>query len=382
MLNISLSTPGVVGVHQQANQTTCRFDEEFKYILLPVSYSLVFIVGLALNSMALWMFLTKMRPWNTSTVYMFHLALSDTLYVLSLPTLIYYYANRSDWPFGVAVCKVVRFLFYANLYSSILFLTCISVHRYLGICHPIRTLTSIKPRHAHLVCLTVWVTITLCLVPKLIFVTTTPRDNDTLCHDTTRPEDFDYFVTYSSVVMVLLFGIPFLVIMVCYFLMARALCRPRKGLSQTQQGNNAARTKSIKLIVVVLVTFAICFVPFHITRSLYYTYRFLDADCAFLNIINFAYKITRPLASMNSCLDPILYFLAGDHYRSRLLRALTRQPNAYHDSHSAYQPPPFTKKKNKDTTKNDNNDNGSTNDNDIALVYKNTEAKESPKPER
>ena len=358
MNSFATLTPGNLS---EVNKT-CRFDEEFKYILLPVSYGLVFVLGLALNSLALWMFVAKMRPWTASTVYMFHLALSDTLYVLSLPTLIYYYANRSHWPFGVALCKMVRFLFYANLYSSILFLTCISVHRYLGICHPIRSLTMIKPRHAHLVCLSVWAAVTLCLVPKLIFVTTTARDNDTLCHDTTRPEDFDYYVTYSSVVMVLLFAIPFLVIMVCYFLMARTLCRPRKGLSSNQQGN-PSRTKSIKLIVVVLVVFAVCFVPFHITRTLYYVYRFLDADCAFLNVVNFAYKITRPLASVNSCLDPILYFLAGDLYRSRLLRAFTRQIT--NSRSAAYQQSP-----------------SNNNKKDIALVYTNTEAKESPKAER
>ncbi|XP_066505226.1 P2Y purinoceptor 4 [Hoplias malabaricus] len=320
---------------------SCRFDEEFKYILLPVSYSLVCVLGLVLNSVALWMFLTKMRPWNPSTVYMFHLALSDTLYVLSLPTLIYYYANRSHWPFGVAICKIVRFLFYANLYCSILFLTCISVHRYLGICHPIRSLTLVKPRHAHVVCAMVWATVTACLVPNLIFVTTTQRDNDTLCHDTSSPDDFENYVTYSSVVMVLLFGLPFMVIMVCYYLMARALCQPRQGLS-AGQGRSSSRRKSIKLIIIVLTVFAICFVPFHITRTLYYTYRVLEADCWFLNIINFMYKITRPLASVNSCLDPILYFLAGDHYRARLLRAFTRHPNVGRSGE--YLQPPLAKK--------------------------------------
>uniref|UniRef100_A0A4W4FNZ0 P2Y purinoceptor 4 n=1 Tax=Electrophorus electricus TaxID=8005 RepID=A0A4W4FNZ0_ELEEL len=281
---------------------------EFKYILLPVSYSLVCVLGLFLNSVALWMFLTKMRPWNTSTVYMFHLSLSDTLYVLSLPTLIYYYANRSHWPFGMVLCKVVRFLFYANLYCSILFLTCISVHRYLGICHPIRSLALVKPRHAHLVCGLVWAVVGVCLVPNLVFVTITQRDNDTLCHDTSSPDDFERYVAYSSVVMVLLFGLPFLVIVACYCLMARALCRPGRGLSPGWQ-RGAARRKSIKLIVIVLVVFAVSFVPFHITRTLYYTYRVLGAECWYLNIINFAYKVTRPLASSNSCLDPILYFL-------------------------------------------------------------------------
>ncbi|KAL4631571.1 P2Y purinoceptor 4 [Arapaima gigas] len=313
----------------EANKS-CRFNEEFKYILLPVSYSLVFVLGLLFNSVALWLFLCRMRPWNTSTVYMFHLALSDTLYVLSLPTLIYYYGNRSNWPFGTVTCKVVRFLFYANLYCSILFLTCISVHRYLGICHPIRTLASVKPRHAHMVCGLVWATVTMCLIPNLIFVTTSRRDNDTLCHDTTLPEDFVEYVHYCSAVMVLLFGIPFLVIVLCYCLMARELCRPRHGLSSAQRPV-PSRKKSIKLIVVVLVVFAVSFVPFHITRTLYYTYRVLDAECAVLNIVNFAYKITRPLASVNSCIDPILYLLAGDHYRSKLMQAVVRRkPTSSH----------------------------------------------------
>ncbi|XP_071381343.1 P2Y purinoceptor 4-like [Centroberyx affinis] len=342
--------------------SSCRFDEEFKYILLPVSYSLVFVVGLVLNATALWLFL-KMRPWNPSTVYMFHLALSDFLYVLSLPTLIYYYANRSHWPFGVAACKIVRFLFYANLYCSILLLTCISVHRYLGICHPIKALTLVKSRHAHLVCGLVWAVVTVCLVPNLIFVTTSKRDNDTLCHDTTNQEKFEEYVDYSSVVMALLFGVPFLVIMVCYCLMARALCRPRRGISANQQGA-ASRQKSIKLIVVVLVVFAVCFVPFHITRTLYYTSRVLDLNCEFLNIVNFTYKITRPLASVNSCIDPILYFLAGDHYRSKLRTALTgnRQTNTSRSPDYVQTQP--------------------NNNHDIALVYKNPALKASEDTER
>ncbi|MEQ2308741.1 P2Y purinoceptor 4 [Ameca splendens] len=305
--------------------SSCRFNEEFKYILLPVSYSLVFVIGFILNALALWMFI-KMRPWNPSTVYMFHLALSDFLYVLSLPTLIYYYANRSHWPFGLAACKIIRFLFYANLYCSILFLTCISVHRYLGICHPIKVLTMVKPRHAHLVCGSVWCVVTVCLVPNLIFVTISRRDNDTLCHDTTHQDAFEQYVDYSSVVMVLLFGIPFIVILVCYCLMARTLCQPRRGLSSSQQATGSRR-KSIKLIIVVLVVFAVSFVPFHITRTLYYTSRVLKLNCKFLNIVNFTYKITRPLASVNSCIDPILYFLAGDHYRSKLIYVLTRGRN-------------------------------------------------------
>ncbi|NXX38415.1 P2RY4 protein, partial [Tricholaema leucomelas] len=301
-----------------AEEAKCVFDEEFKFILLPISYSIVFVVGLPLNFWALWMFISKMRPWNATTTYMVNLAISDMLYVFSLPTLVYYYADRNNWPFGTWLCKIVRFLFYANLYSSILFLTCISVHRYMGICHPIRSLKWVKTKQARIICVAVWLVVTVCLIPNLVFVTTSSKDNSTLCHDTTKPEEFDHYVHYSSSIMALLFGLPFLVIAVCYCLMAKTLCK--SSFSSPGPRMPSYKKRSIKMIIVVLTVFAVCFVPFHITRTLYYTSRYFQADCQTLNIINFTYKITRPLASINSCLDPILYFMIGDKFRGRLRR--------------------------------------------------------------
>ncbi|NWR50652.1 P2RY4 protein, partial [Regulus satrapa] len=327
MFPVSLWTPTPApwpeGNTTAAPEAKCVFNEEFKFILLPVSYSIVFVVGLPLNSWALWMFISRMRPWNATTTYMVNLALSDTLYVLSLPTLVYYYADRNNWPFGTGLCKMVRFLFYANLYSSILFLTCISVHRYMGICHPIRSLKWVKTKQARIICVAAWLVVTICLIPNLIFVTTSSKGNNTLCHDTTKPEEFDHYVHYSSAVMALLFGVPFLVIVVCYCLMAKRLCKP--SFSSPGLRMPSYKRRSIKMIVVVLAVFAICFVPFHITRTLYYTSRYFQADCRTLNIINFTYKITRPLASINSCLDPILYFMAGDKYRGRLRRGAAQR---------------------------------------------------------
>ncbi|NWH77263.1 P2RY2 protein, partial [Piaya cayana] len=288
----------------------CIFNEDFKYVLLPVSYGIVCVVGLFLNLLALYLFIFRIKTWNASTTYMFNLAVSDTLYVVSLPLLVYYYAMGDNWPFSVGLCKIVRFLFYTNLYCSILFLLCISIHRFLGICFPLKSLHWGHVRYARRVSVIVWVVTVVCQSPVLFFVTTSVKRDTITCHDTSSKDLFGQFVIYSSVMLVLLFCIPFLIIIICYCLMARRLLQPTRGMSRRSR----SKKKSVKMIIIVLMVFIICFLPFHVTRTLYYSFRSWDLSCETLNAINLAYKVTRPLASTNSCLDPILYFLAGQRF--------------------------------------------------------------------
>ncbi|XP_069496200.1 P2Y purinoceptor 2 [Ambystoma mexicanum] len=309
----------------------CTFDEDFKYILLPVSYGIVFCVGLLLNLLALYAFIFRIRPWNASTTYMFNLAISDTLYVISLPLLVYYYSKGDNWPFSEALCKIVRFLFYTNLYCSIFFLLCISIHRFLGIRYPMRSLAWGQVRYARIACVCVWVVIVAFQSPILYFVSISTNKDLITCHDTSSQDLFDQFVVYSSVNLALLFCLPFTVMIVCYSLMARTLMKSTAANSQT----SGSRKKSIKMIIIVSVVFVVCFLPFHINRTLYYYFRKLDLDCGTLNAINIAYKVTRPLASANSCLDPILYFLAGPALWKKIMPRKIQSKPSIHPNHSS-----------------------------------------------
>ncbi|KAM9317633.1 P2Y purinoceptor 2 isoform 2-T2 [Pholidichthys leucotaenia] len=269
-----------------SNQTNysafyCKFEEDFKYILLPVSYALVFVIGLALNATALYVILCRTKRWKPSTIYMFNLTMCDTLYIFTLPFLIYYYADENDWPFSEAFCKLIRFLFYANLYGSILFLCCISLHRFVGICYPVRSLNWVTARRSRLVSVAVWACVLFCQAPVLYFSRTRDTGTELICYDTTSPEFFDDFLLYSSVVSVFMFVLPFMVVMVCYGLMLRKLLEPGWESEVRPEGERGGQTaqrskqKSVKMIIIVLAAFMLCFLPFHLTRSLYYSFRYL-----------------------------------------------------------------------------------------------------------
>ncbi|KAK2894438.1 hypothetical protein Q8A67_011667 [Cirrhinus molitorella] len=279
--------------------------------------------GLPLNITAIFFILFRTKHWKPSTIYMINLNVCDTLYILTLPFLIYYYADKNDWPFGELMCKLIRFLFYTNLYGSILFLSCISLHRFLGICHPMRSLYWMNGRRARLISLGIWVIILILQAPILYFARERHNGKDLVCHDTTTKDLFSDFLVYTYVVMFLLFVIPFGVVLVCNGLMVKKLLDPsalREPMSQR------SKQKSVKMIIIVALAFMLCFLPFHVNRSIYYTLRYLDKhDCEIIRLSNNIYKITRPLVSLNSCIDPILYFMAGQSFRNSINKKSSRK---------------------------------------------------------
>lgn len=289
----------------------------FQFYYLPTVYILVFITGLVGNSLAIWMFVCHMRPWSSISVYMFNLALADFCYVLSLPFLIFYYFNKTDWIFGDVLCRLQRFIFHVNLYGSILFLTCISVHRYTGVVHPLKSLGRLKKKNAVITSALVWVLVVISMSPILYYSRTGLKRNATTCYDTTTEDELPGYFIYSMTLTVFGFCIPFIVIFCCYGMIVKALiCN--------DMNNAPLRQKSIHLVIIVLAVFAVSYLPFHVMKNLNMRARlyFQTPDmCEFNNRVYATYQVTRGLASLNSCVDPILYFLAGDTFRRKLSRA-------------------------------------------------------------
>ncbi|XP_067898817.1 P2Y purinoceptor 1-like [Heterodontus francisci] len=310
----------------------CSVNKDFEFYYLPVMYIIVFVTGFIGNSVALWMFIFHMKPWSSITVYMFNLALADLFYVFSLPVLIFYYLKESDWIFGEVLCKLQRFIFHVNLYGSILFLTCISVHRYTGVVHPMKSLGRLKKKTAIIVCVCMWVIVMVGIAPILYFSRIRQDTNkanfsrpnlDTnktiTCYDTTSQELLNTYFIYSMLTTFFGFCIPFTTILVCYGFIVKVLI--------SSDMRTPLRDKSVRLVIIVLAFFAVSYLPFHVMKNLNLRARLYyqgPDTCEWNKRVYAIYQVTRGLASLNCCMDPILYLLAGDTLRRKFTSTASR----------------------------------------------------------
>ncbi|XP_076020382.1 coagulation factor II (thrombin) receptor-like 1, tandem duplicate 2 [Genypterus blacodes] len=320
---------GFIGVVDPKNSNLVEVDKTtadtlkstLTTVFLPVVYIIVFAVGLPTNAMALWVFLFRTKKKHPSSIYMANLALADLLFVIWIPLKIAYHFNGNNWIYGEPLCKVLVAFFYGNMYSSILFITCLSVQRYWVVAHPLSQQRK-NNKVAIGVSLAIWAFIWLTTTPLYLYDHTAKlKDPDiTTCHDVSVIKDladpfpsvklpFFYFI-FSGL---LVFFVPCIVIVVAYILLLKAL-----GNSMQESSASKNRQKAVLLIVTVLVTFLVCFIPSNIMLIVHYS---LLKQGVVNNGYSF-YVTTLCLASLNSCLDPFIYYFVSEDFRDQVKNTL------------------------------------------------------------
>ncbi|CAL8342906.1 unnamed protein product [Boreogadus saida] len=79
-------------------------------VLMPLFYSVLFLVGLSGNALALHVIRPNRRKMNSTTLYSLNLVISDILFTLSVPFRLVYYALGFHWPLGEVMCKTLPLL--------------------------------------------------------------------------------------------------------------------------------------------------------------------------------------------------------------------------------------------------------------------------------
>ncbi|XP_023371425.1 succinate receptor 1 [Otolemur garnettii] len=288
---------------------------------LSIFYGIEFVVGILGNTAVVFGYLFCLKSWNSSNIYLFNLSISDLAFLCTLPMLMRTYASR-NWIYGTALCVGNRFMLHANLYTSILFLTFISIDRYLLIKYPFREHFLQKKEFAILASFAIWFLVTLELLPMLPIINSVGTDNETLatiCNDYASSGDPEHNLIYSLCLTLLGFLIPLFVMCFFYYKIVLFLKqRSRQLVTALSLG------KPLTLVITAVVTFSVLFTPYHVMRNVRIASRlkhWQQYHCAQV-IIRSLYIVTRPLAFLNSVINPVFYFLVGDHFREMLVNKL------------------------------------------------------------
>ncbi|NXN08958.1 SUCR1 protein, partial [Indicator maculatus] len=288
-----------------------------KYYLAPM-YSLEFILGFAGNAVAVFGYTFCLKSWKSANIYLFNLSLSDLLFLCTLPILVNSY-SRDEWGKESSLCHSNRFLLHANLYSSILFLTVISIDRYMLVKYPFRVHFLQKRKAALLISAAVWLGVILGLLPLLYFLEPLTPANSYRCLDYASSGDPAENLIYSMLLTLFGFLIP-LVTMCCFCVKMVLFLKSRNE----QLSSFLTLEKPLTLVVLTMVISWLLFTPYHVMRNVRIASRIpaLGLSLCTQGSINTAYIITRPLAFLNSAINPVFYFLMGDHFREMLLAKL------------------------------------------------------------
>ncbi|KAK1159159.1 lysophosphatidic acid receptor 6-like [Acipenser oxyrinchus oxyrinchus] len=312
----------------------CNTGFGFMFIILPSIYCLVFLLSLAGNGTLLVHYsLNKKKSSSASKVFMANLAVLDLLLVLSLPLLISY-KIQGKWPFGELLCRVSSSLFFADLYGSNFFLLCICLDRYVAVCHPLRYHSVQTPAVRRLLSCGVWVLIlggvlSLTLSGDLLEV---QSDGSVTCGDTFSDEKWHGHIAVLVIVGSLLsFFLPYISVVICYALIARWLI----ALDDTEQ-SKVLRRKSMRAILSVVAVWTISYLPFH-TVQLWNAFHHLHAapnQGASLAIC-VSHRTVVCLASLNSFLDPLVYYFHSNGIRRNLAHCCKQAGNETKESSTA-----------------------------------------------
>ncbi|KAM9604477.1 succinate receptor 1 [Trichechus inunguis] len=288
---------------------------------LSVFYSIEFVVGMLGNTAVVFAYLFCLKNWKSSNIYLFNLSISDLVFLCTLPMLIRSYASE-EWVYGNILCKSNRYMLHANLYTSILFLAFISIDRYLMMKHPFRQHLMQKKGFAISISLAIWVLVTLELLPMFVFISPSETANSTTCEDYASSGDPRYSLIFSLCLTFTGFLIPLSVMCFFYFKIALFLKHRSRQLATT-----LPLERPLRLVVMAVIIFSVLFTPYHIMRNVRIASRLESWHCSECtkDIISTLYIVTRPLAFLNSAINPVFYFLMGDHFREMLITTLRHQ---------------------------------------------------------
>ena len=293
---------------EETHAATATLQTETLHIVSVVIYSISFVLGLVGNGAVIWVTACKSKRTKNS-MWLLNLAVADFVFVLFLPLSIDYVLKDFHWEYGLVLCKLNSFVAVMNMYASVLFLTILSVDRYVTLAHAAWCQRSWLSRRPLVVCCFTWAVSAALSSPTLVFRDISSFQDKVYCYN-------NFPAASTHVVMVAVrtavgFLLPFSTICTTGVLL----------VLKVRRSDGAVRVSSFsKMVSAVILAFFLCWAPFH-TLSLMELFVHTTRTGFLSGVLRTGFPLATSLAFFNSCVNPMLYLFLHKKVRSILKRA-------------------------------------------------------------
>lgn len=314
--------------HPMCLGTRTKIQNYFRYINTMISI-LVFVVGLVGNTTLLRIIYQHKCMRNGPNALISSLALGDLMYIIIGIPFNVFKLLKSRWPFdhnavGLYLCKLVPFLQKASVGITVLNLCALSVDRYRAVASWSRVQGVGVPLLTIIEIVTIWVLSLILAIPEAVGFDMVPFEygNISIVTCMLNPKG-DFMEFYKDAKDWWLFGFYFCVPLLCtaifYTLMTCEMLNHRNGSIRKALSEHLKQRREVaKAVFCLVLIFALCWFPLHLSRLLKWTiYSSKDTSrCELLNFLLVLDHLGMNLATINSCINPIILYFVSKKFKN------------------------------------------------------------------
>ncbi|XP_074930635.1 substance-P receptor isoform X2 [Phalacrocorax aristotelis] len=279
--------------------------------LWAVAYALIVVVSVVGNVVVMWIILAHKRMRTVTNYFLVNLAFAEASMSAFNTVVNFTYAIHNEWYYGLLYCKFHNFFPIAAVFASIYSMTAIALDRYMAIIHPLQPRLSATA--TKVVIGVIWLLAFLLAFPQGYYSVMEELPGRLVClvewpeHSTNV-----YGKTYHFCMTILIYFLPLLVIGCAYTVVGVTLWASEIPGDNSDRYHEqvSAKRKVVKMMIIVVCTFALCWLPYHI----YFTLQYFNPEWYLQKFIQQVYLAIMWLAMSSTMYNPIIYCCLNDRY--------------------------------------------------------------------
>ncbi|XP_065199720.1 tachykinin-like peptides receptor 99D isoform X2 [Planococcus citri] len=277
------------------------------------------VVATGGNLIVIWIVWSHKRMRTVTNIFLVNLAIADTMVSTLNVTFNFAYMLTGDWAFGKVYCKISQFVAVLSICASVFTLTAVATDRYIAIMYPLRP--RMRLRKALTIVTFIWIFGMIAAAPNLVTFTILTQhfangDIRIVCYSEwpdgpTNQSEMEYI--YNVAFMAITYFVPVLLMSYTYTRIAIRLWGSESigEVTQRQNENIKSKRRVVKMLIVVVLIFVICWLPFHV----YFIVTSKWPEITDKPYIQNLYLGIYWLAMSNSMYNPIIYCWLNTRFR-------------------------------------------------------------------